>query len=57
MWQVEYTKRFLKELSKLPKGIQTHTEKIVFDELLSTDPFPLWQDIQTNTKSELKSIG
>ncbi|MBT3881186.1 MAG: type II toxin-antitoxin system RelE/ParE family toxin [Candidatus Scalindua sp.] len=41
MWKVEYTKRFLKELSKLPKDVQTHTEKIVFDELLSTDPFEL----------------
>ena len=41
MWKVEYTKRFLKELSKLPKEVQTHAEKIVFDELLSTDPFDL----------------
>ena len=41
MWKVEYTKRFLKELSKLPKDIQTHAEKIVFDELLSTEPFEL----------------
>ena len=41
MWKIEYTKRFLKELSKLPKEVQTHAEKIVFDELLSTDPFDL----------------
>jgi len=41
MWKVEYTKRFLKELSKLPKEIQAHAEKIVFAELLSTDPFEL----------------
>lgn len=41
MWKVEYTKRFLKELSKLPKHIQARAEKIVFDELLSTDPFEL----------------
>jgi len=41
MWKIEYTKRFLKELSKLPKGVQTHAEKIVFDELLSTEPFEL----------------
>ncbi len=41
MWKVEYTKRFLKELSKLPKEIQTHAEEIVFAELLSTDPFKL----------------
>ncbi len=39
MWKVEYTKRFLKELSKLPKEIQTPAEKIVFEELMSTDPF------------------
>jgi mRNA interferase RelE/StbE len=41
MWKVEYTKRFLKELSKLPKEIQINAEKIVFDELLSIDPFEL----------------
>lgn len=29
MWKIEYTKRFLKELSKLPKEVQTHAEKIV----------------------------
>jgi mRNA interferase RelE/StbE len=39
MWKVEYTKRFLKELSKLPKEIQTKAERIVFDELLSCNPF------------------
>ena len=41
MWKVEYTKRFLKELSKLPREVQTQAEKIVFDELLSTEPFEL----------------
>ena len=41
MWKVEYTKLFLKEPSKLPKDIQAHAETIVFDELLSTDPFEL----------------
>ncbi len=41
MWKVEYTKRFIKELSKLPKEIQSHTEKIVFEELLSNNPFEL----------------
>ncbi len=41
MLKVEYIKLFLKELSKLPKEIQTHAEKIVFDELLSTEPFEL----------------
>lgn len=41
MWRVEYTKRFLKELSKLPKEIQMKAEKIVFEELLSANPFNL----------------
>ena len=41
MWKIEYTKRFLKELSKLPKEIQSQAEKIVFEELLSTNPFDL----------------
>ena len=41
MWKIEYTKRFLKELSKLPKEIQSQAEKIVFEELLSTNPFYL----------------
>jgi mRNA-degrading endonuclease RelE of RelBE toxin-antitoxin system len=41
MWKVEYTKRFLKELSKLPKDIQVQAEKIVFDELLKINPFEL----------------
>jgi len=39
MWKVEYTKRFLKELSKLPKEIRAQAEKIVFEELLSPNPF------------------
>lgn len=41
MWKIEYTKRFIKELSKLPKEIQLQAEKVVFDELLSTNPFEL----------------
>ncbi|MCK4385771.1 MAG: type II toxin-antitoxin system RelE/ParE family toxin [candidate division Zixibacteria bacterium] len=41
MWKVEYTKRFLKELSKLPKEIRVQAEKIVFEELLSPNPFKL----------------
>ncbi|MEF9475723.1 MAG: type II toxin-antitoxin system RelE/ParE family toxin [Candidatus Mariimomonas ferrooxydans] len=41
MWRVEYTKRFLKELSKLPKEIQVQAEKIVFEELLSANSFSL----------------
>jgi mRNA interferase RelE/StbE len=41
MWKVEYTKRFLKELSKLPQKIQGKAEKIVFEELSSANPFGL----------------
>ena len=40
MWKVAYTKRFLKELSKLPKDIQIQAEKIVFHELLSAEVIP-----------------
>ena len=41
MWKVEYTKRFLKELSELPKAIQAQAESIVFEELLIANPFSL----------------
>lgn len=41
MWKVEYTKRFLKELSGLPKEIQVQAERIVFEELLTSNPFSL----------------
>lgn len=41
MWKVEYTKRFLKELSKLPKEIQTKAEEIVFSGSLTSNPFEL----------------
>ncbi|MBL7154555.1 MAG: type II toxin-antitoxin system RelE/ParE family toxin [Phycisphaerae bacterium] len=41
MWKIEYTKRFLRELSKLPKETQAKAEKIAFEELLSADPFDL----------------
>ena len=41
MWKVEYTKRFLKELSNLPNEIQVQAEKIVFKELPSSNPFDL----------------
>jgi mRNA interferase RelE/StbE len=41
MWKVEYTKRFLKELSELPKEIQSQAEGIVFKDLLATNPFSL----------------
>ena len=41
MWKIEYTKRFLKELSELPKEIRSRAEGIVFEELLAANPFSL----------------
>ena len=41
MWEVEYKKRFLKELSKLPGGLQSQVEKIVFEDLICENPFDL----------------
>jgi mRNA interferase RelE/StbE len=41
MWQVEYTRRFLKELAALPVEIQSRIEPIVFQELESENPFEL----------------
>jgi mRNA interferase RelE/StbE len=41
MWTVEYTKRFLKELSALPQEIRSRVEPIVFQELESENPFEL----------------
>ena len=41
MWKVEYTRRFIKELSELPKEIQARGEGIVFGELVSANPFSL----------------
>lgn len=41
MWKVEYKKKFLKELSKLPKEIQSQAEKIVFEDLRCENPFEL----------------
>jgi len=41
MWKVEYTRRFLKELSRLPKDPQSRIESIVFSELKSANPFEL----------------
>ena len=41
MWKVEYTKRFLRELSELPREIQSQVENIVFGELIAEDPFSL----------------
>jgi mRNA interferase RelE/StbE len=39
MWKVEYKKRFLKELSKLPEVVQSQAEKIVFEDLICENPF------------------
>lgn len=41
MWTVEYTKRFLKELAKLPENIRSRAEEIVFQELKTDNPFGL----------------
>jgi mRNA interferase RelE/StbE len=41
MWEVEYTKRFLKELSDLPSNVQVRVEAIVFQELKTENPFSL----------------
>jgi mRNA interferase RelE/StbE len=41
MWNVEYKKRFLKELSKLPEDVQGPAEKTVFEDLLCENPFDL----------------
>ena len=41
MWKIEYKKTFLKELARLPTGIRTRTEKIVFEELNCENPFEL----------------
>ena len=41
MWKVEYKKRFLKELSKIPEDVQSRVEKIVFEDLVNENPFGL----------------
>ncbi|MGA1262609.1 MAG: type II toxin-antitoxin system RelE family toxin [Prochlorothrix sp.] len=41
MWQVEYTKRFLKELASLPSDVQSRIETLVFEELKAGNPFNL----------------
>jgi mRNA interferase RelE/StbE len=41
MWKVEYKKRFLKELSKLPGSVQAQAEKMVFEDLICDNPFDL----------------
>jgi hypothetical protein len=39
MWEIEYNKRFLKELASLPKDIRCRIELIVFQELEAENPF------------------
>lgn len=41
MWKVEYKKRFLKELSKLPEGVQAQAENVVFESLICENSFDL----------------
>jgi mRNA interferase RelE/StbE len=41
MWEVDFTKRFLKELASLPSNVQTRIEVVVFQELKSDNPFSL----------------
>lgn len=41
MWEVEYKRRFLKELSKLPEGVQAQAEQVVFEDLICENPFDL----------------
>ena len=41
MWEVNFTKRFLKELASLPSNVHTRIEVIVFQELKSDNPFSL----------------
>lgn len=41
MWEVDFTKRFLKELASIPSNVQTRIEVIVFQELKSDNPFSL----------------
>jgi mRNA interferase RelE/StbE len=41
MWRVEYKKRFLKELARLPGDVQAQAEKVVFEDLICENPFDL----------------
>jgi mRNA interferase RelE/StbE len=41
MWKVEYAKRFLRELSDLPKETRERAESIVFNVLPGENPFSL----------------
>lgn len=41
MWKLEYKKRFLKELAKLPASVQAQAEKFVFEDFRCENPFDL----------------
>ncbi|WP_017292646.1 type II toxin-antitoxin system RelE family toxin [Geminocystis herdmanii] len=41
MWNVEYKRKFLKELVSLPQNVQSRIEIIVFKELEADNPFEL----------------
>ncbi|MDL1979614.1 MAG: type II toxin-antitoxin system RelE/ParE family toxin [Deltaproteobacteria bacterium] len=41
MWKLEYKKRFLKELAKLPASVQAQAEKVVFEDFRCENPFDL----------------
>lgn len=41
MYKTAYTKRFLKELSKLPGEIRGKAETIAFEELIGQNPFAI----------------
>lgn len=41
MLKIEYSKRFLKELAKLPSNVRDKAEVIIFQELLTENPLGL----------------
>ena len=41
MWKIEYTKTFLKELTKLPEYIRGRIENLVFYEIKDKNPFEI----------------
>ncbi len=58
MWQVEYTKRFLKDLASLPENVQRKAEFIVFEELRDNQPFSLgYVRKMTGMRINIKSVS
>jgi len=39
MWQVIYSRTFLKELAKLPEDVRGRVEEVVFGEAIKQDPW------------------